>query len=223
MTPATLIDACIDHWLNIGGDDTGDTDLNARGVLHLRAACQKRWNARAWWWKQTNGNVTVDNTGKGPLPTRFSSFGKDGFAIVSGQTRRMTWMSPNRLLRLRNLETGTSTRPEFYTLNNQTSTGTRYIQVHRKPPSNLTVVLYYDQSIATIAYGATGLEEWPVDYHEAVLFHDVIARFMLDEGDTRAPEMRQIADRADREAWAEHIQGRHQAQGSPRYGAGVFR
>lgn len=211
--------------MNRGQTDFSDAETRARCLLHIKTGVKEMWNRRAWWFKQTSAVISIDNTGKGNLPANFSSFGKDGSVVNLTTKRALYWRPPNWIMKMRSVNTGTSLRPGYYTLQGHNATGTRYLQVWRTPPSAINLTAYYDKQAPTLTdvdTTSSGLADIPDDFHETVLLYDLISRLQVDEGDSRNVEFRMLARKAEADLWAEHMQGRHQPSGSPRYGQGVI-
>ena len=226
MTGAQIIDALIQNFLDIGQATANDTAFRSRCLFHVQRAVDELWTFRPWPMKATPSvNVTIATTGIGNLPT---DFGGPGYILTVNNPDgkyKLEWMNPKKLFDLRERETGTDSRPHWYTLadENQTS-GLQQIHVHKKPRATLTLHIGYELQSPQIADAAapSGMEFIPIQYHSTVIFEGAKAYLMEDEGDARAPMVRARFRRFMMEMWAQEKQTSHTSRRSPRYAAAML-
>lgn len=168
MTSGELITAVLQFYLNQGGRDAFNADVRRKAEYHLQALSNKAHSKAPWSWKRTSANIALaaDGLGTFDFPTNFHSIGTRGGLYISGQRAEIIFKPADVIERMRQLEGGTSTRPQFFGYRDQSSLGVRKGIVHRINSSALTLVLtnydkkpplIVDRPIApTTALGAAG-------------------------------------------------------------------
>lgn len=226
MTGAGMIDALIKYALDIGQATANDAAFRERLLFHVQQTVDEIWPFRPWPWKTTQGiPITVPPAGFVNLPV---DFGGPGYILDVNNTDgkyKLEWMSPPRLFDLRERETGTESRPKWYTIADQDqTTGIQQIHVHKKPIANVVLRLAYETQSPQITDSAapSGLELIPVHYHSSIVFEGAKARLQEDEGDGRYPATRAAFRRRLMEMWAQEKQTTHTPRRSPRYAAAML-
>lgn len=226
MTGAQIIDSLMKYFLDIGQPIANDPAFRARILFHVQRTVDELWAFRPWPFKTTQAiNVTIATTGIGVLPT---DFGGPGYMMNVNNPNgkyKLEWMSPPKLFDLRERETGTDSRPKWYTVADQDqTTGIPQIHVHKKPTASTVLHLAYETQSPQIAdsIAPSGLELIPVQYHSTVIFEGAKAHLMFDEGDGREVETRARFKRLMMEMWAQEKQTTHTPRRSPRYAAALL-
>jgi hypothetical protein len=141
-TTAQAISAGARFYLNPGSDDWRfDAELRQRLHFYLTQVCQRAIQYAPFWWKRTNGTVTL-TAGVGSLPPDFNSLGEHGEVYVQGSSEgALVYMPSEELEALLKLSPSTGT-PRRYTWSGVSGLGLRQIKTWPTDNSTLEIKQY---------------------------------------------------------------------------------
>ena len=171
---------------------------------------------RDWSYRYvSHAAVVIDTAGEGDLPSGWGNEGQDGGVWLDPavNNRRLVW---NRLGVITNRrETGTETgEPESYSVR-----GLREIIVWPLPVAQLTVYVQYVSAVPELTDGdAGGLDAFPEQWRDSVLYEMVVEEEMLHKGNLPGlPVQQKVVREALFMMCCEERQGKPEVATMPRY------
>lgn len=205
MTGKGAVDNTMNHWLDIGANAINDATYRLRALLHVQHAVNTFWEAHPWQFKVGEADVVCIVPGTGPMPADFGAFGQNGCVTNDTYSLRRHPGGLRELLRRRDVETVTTSQPQWYELGGVLTDGTQQIELMGRLAANVTVHMRYDRKAPTILDSDTSslLEMIPAEYHSDVIFWGAVANLMFGEGDGRSEMMEAKFVRGIQRAWAD--------------------
>jgi hypothetical protein len=220
----TLVDSVYKYFVNIGQATLSDTVFQNRILFRVQQVVDEVCYFRPWSWMQAGlVNVVIANTGYGSLPTDYGNW----MAVDNKLGKyKLEYMTPARLFDLRDRESGTDSKPRWFTISDEDPvTRAPLIQVHKLPTPSVpfSVDVTYQKSAPAIAYSTnpSGMEKIPPFFHNAI-YEGVVALMMEDEGDGRSVLGNQKFRRRIMEIWAFSKPSLGAARRGPRYAAALL-
>jgi hypothetical protein len=191
----TLIDEVMKDSELIPTADITDgywTELRAE----INRDCQQRsdrlWADYDWPWKKGHTSIVVTGgvgNGEGSLPATFQGFGMQMVVTVQGVQRPpLAWKSLGEIVAVRASWNATNAYPRMFSIKDETTAGVKKLIIAPYIASDVTLDLVYDKTppVLVDSTSPSGLEEWPITYHRAVLKEMTIQERMRARGDVRA-------------------------------------
>lgn len=189
MTTSALIDLVLSYVDNISATDADNATRRARILQAAQEIFDEVWNFREWEFKITNSTVTVLASGNNVVtPSDFQDFGEHG-AVYDSTGRKLKEITPQQLLKYRELATGTGSVPDAYSLfDYDSTTGRRMFQITNTVSGATNFKLWYSRNPPTLVDSTSNSNNLffvPVQYHSTVMLPGVAWKTRRVKGDTR--------------------------------------
>jgi len=211
MTTVTLIDSILTHTEEVGSTDAENATLRARILERAQEVVDQVWDYADWDFRRTSNEISVLSADDGTFrfPSNFLSVGDHGGLYVADQKRKIEYLEPRELNKMRELEGGTEQYPRFYTMFGRDATFLTTGTLFKAPSANFTINIDYDSQSPTLADNTTDdlLRKVPEIYHRSVILPGVRLLVAVDKGDGRTADFDEWFDKAMRRMKSRYREG----------------
>lgn len=212
MTAAQFRAQILGHVDNVSPTDAAYADRESRVDEWAVETSSDLWYRRPWSWRRSTDDATVDINAAGNLPDDFGAIGHMGGVYLASGGDRLTWVSEQEIMEMRQQPEGATSTPEVYSIFGQdVNLGVSHLRI-QLPPVSGTLNLVIDYEVIPPSTLATVLEQWPAQYHQPVLIPFVRARALDSKGDARAQTWFSMAEKAYRNMAIEERRGKENSR-----------
>jgi hypothetical protein len=194
MDFGTLVTNTISDEEGVDPNDTYYSGLRAEMTRRANERSDDLWVSYDWPFKKT-APVTVTVTsgvgnGYAALPSNFDAFGHAMTVVVNGkQFPPLVWRQLGDIMAERQRWAGGVAYPTMFAIAEETDLGIKSIAVAPYLSNDVDLDIVFDKTPPTLVDSTTpptGLESWPIAFHQSVIKQLLVQEMMRKKGDIRA-------------------------------------